>query len=83
MPCLSQEARNSGGSGANKMSQATHYVRVQLDNGKVFNKSYANTSEADISFHLQDYKRDGEKYGIKVLTVFHQDNSICPEWGVA
>jgi len=65
------------------MSQATHYVRVQLDNGKVFNKSYANTSEADISFHLQDYKRDGEKYGIKVLTVFHQDNSICREWAVA
>jgi len=65
------------------MSQAKHYVRVELANGKTFNKFYGNTSEADISFHLHDYKRDGEKYGIKVIGVWHQDNSVCPEWAVA
>ena len=65
------------------MSKASHYIKVQLSNGKTFNKFYGNTSEADIAFHLQDYKRDGEKYGIKVLTVFHQDDSNCPEWAVA
>jgi hypothetical protein len=65
------------------MSQASHYVRVQLKDGKSFNKFYGNTGEADIACHLQDYKLDGEKYGIKVLTVWHQDGSICPEWAVA
>ena len=78
------EARRAGGSErSNKMSKASHYIKVQLIDGKTFNKFYGNTSEADIAFHLQDYKRDGEKYGIKVVTVFHQDNSICPEWAVA
>lgn len=65
------------------MSQATHYVTVKLTNGEVFTKCYSNTSEADISFHLQDYKRDGAKYGIKVIGVAHQDNSPCPEFAVA
>jgi hypothetical protein len=65
------------------MSQQNHYVRVQLTNGESFNKFYGKTSEADISFHLQDYKREGDKYGIKVIGVWHQDNSVCPEWAVA
>jgi hypothetical protein len=69
--------------GSNKMSQQNHYVRVQLVNGESFNKFYGKTSEADISFHLQDYKREGDKYGIKVIGVWHQDNSICPEFAVA
>ena len=78
------EARRArGNERVNTMSKASHYIKVQLSNGTTFNKFYGNTSEADIAFHLQDYKRDGDKYGIKVLTVFHQDDSICPEWAVA
>jgi hypothetical protein len=65
------------------MSQRNHYLRVQLASGEAFNKFYGNTSEGDISFELQDYKRDGEKYGIKVVGVWHQDNSVCPEFAVA
>ena len=65
------------------MSQANHYVTVQLTNGEVFTKCYSKTSEGDIAVELQDYKRDGAKYGIKVIAVAHQDNSKCPEFAVA
>ena len=65
------------------MTTASHIVKVQLKDGKSYNKFYGNTGEADIAFHLQDYKREGAKYEIEVVTVWHQDGSICPEWAVA